>query len=1081
MSIWKYLFLFIILSNYCFGQGLKTNGDKIVDQNGNEIILRGMGLGGWMLMEGYMMQSSDVADTQHEFKERLIELIGIDYTNEFFDSWHKNHVTKADIDSLASWGFNSVRLPMHYNLFTLPIQEEPISGEDTWLEKGFTMVDDLLEWCKSNEMYLILDLHAAPGGQGANAAISDYDSDLPSLWESDDNKRKTVALWKKLAERYEDEPWLGGYDLLNEVNWPLENENEDLRLLYKEITDSIRSVDTEHIIFIEGNGFANDFRGLTPPWDNNMVYSFHKYWSANDLGSIDWVLKIREEYNVPLWMGESGENSNVWFRDAIKLFEENNIGWSWWPMKRIETIVAPYSIKFSEGYKSILNYWRGNISKPNIDEAYSIMMDLANSSNSLYCDYQRDVHDAQIRQVSTDETIPFRKHEIPGIINMSDYDMGRSGYAYYDVDDANYQLSSGNFQAWNSGWVYRNDGVDIEKTADTTNLKGNGYHLGFVNKGEWVNYTLNIKESGVYSLYSSLAALDDGGKFQIEIDNEPVTSSLSVSATGDWNTFKIQQFDNIILKEGKHVLSFNIKELPAFNISTMEFSRISDTSDIEFIALEANTGETNSEINILLNNEINPQTIKKNNQDFNLNINNQLVQIDSLKIMEGKKRTLKIHFSESLSFGDVVTVNYSGTNIKTNQEVILEQFLDFRVNNLIAKIFEIPGKIEAEQFSDMFGVEIENTTDLGGGSNIGYTNGGDYVDYKLKVLSDLEYDIKLRVAAESNSGRVTFYSLSSEKSQTELLTMLLPITSGWQNWQTVSGRINLEKGEYTLRMKIINGDFNLNWIDISYKDSDGDGVNDQLDECPNSLSDVVDDKGCELDPIPLNTFSIEVNSETCNSSNNGSIVINSSIQDDFIASLNQNTNTQKQFNSKTSFENLSSGIYDLCIALFEFPKVKQCFTVRVKQPSEFSVSSFVNTVNSTISFDLKGASKYFIKLNDKHYTTEKRSIELPITKEINEIEISTNIECQGVYRETLRVENNIKIYPNPVEDGNLNINLGFFKETKSVIQIFDIAGNLIYTIQSNDSIDVDFSSFPKGVYILKIIKGESIFNYKVIK
>ena len=64
-------------------------------------------------------------------------------------------------------------------------------------------------------------------------------------------------------------------------------------------------------------------------------------------------------------------------------------------------------------------------------------------------------------------------------------------------------------------------------------------------------------------------------------------------------------------------------------------------------------------------------------------------------------------------------------------------------------------------------------------------------------------------------------------------------------------------------------------------------------------------------------------------------------------------------------------------------------------------------------------------------------------KEINEIEISTNIECQGVYRETLRVENNIKVYPNPVEDGNLNINLGFIKETKSVIQIFDIAGNLI--------------------------------------
>ncbi len=132
-----------------------------------------------------------------------------------------NHVTKADIDSLASWGYNSVRPALHYNLFTLPIEEEPVPGEQTWLDKGFELVDSLLSWCEANEMYLILDLHAAPGGQGYNAAICDYDPSKPSLWESEENRIKTVALWGKLAERYSDEPWMGGYDLINEPNWDL--------------------------------------------------------------------------------------------------------------------------------------------------------------------------------------------------------------------------------------------------------------------------------------------------------------------------------------------------------------------------------------------------------------------------------------------------------------------------------------------------------------------------------------------------------------------------------------------------------------------------------------------------------------------------------------------------------------------------------------------------------------------------------------------------------------------------------------------------------------------------------------------
>ena len=268
----RFVIALCLLFQISYGQLLSTSGSQIIDDNNQEILLRGVGLGGWMLQEGYMMNSVGGANTQYEFKDNLIELIGPEETQIFYDNWLDNFVTESDIQDIASQGYNSVRLAMHYNLFTLPIQNEPVEGVNTWLDKGFEMVDDLLSWCETNQIYLILDLHAAPGGQGYDSGISDYNPALPSLWESDFNKSKTVALWGQLADRYKDEPWIGGYDLINEVNWTLGT--YELRNLYIQITNAIRAVDTNHIIFIEGNGFANDFTGLTPPWDNNLVYSF---------------------------------------------------------------------------------------------------------------------------------------------------------------------------------------------------------------------------------------------------------------------------------------------------------------------------------------------------------------------------------------------------------------------------------------------------------------------------------------------------------------------------------------------------------------------------------------------------------------------------------------------------------------------------------------------------------------------------------------------------------------------------------------------------------------------------------------
>ena len=482
-----FLLLLIGMSSTVFSQGLKADGKNIVDQNGNNVILRGMGLGGWMIQEGYMLETSSFANTQSKIRAKIEDLIGTSNTESFYDAWIANHCTKKDIDSLAAWGFNSIRVPMHYNLFTLPIEKEPVTGKNTWLSKGFAITDSLMKWCTAKKIYVILDLHGAPGGQGHDAAISDYDATKPSLWESEANKQKTIALWEKLAERYANESWVGGYDLINETNWnftPGENpnglaetSNAPLRQLYIDITKAIRKVDKKHIIFIEGNGWGNNYKGLFPLWDNNLVMSFHKYWNYNDQNAIESYLKVRNEYNVPIWLGESGENSNQWFADAIQLVEKNNIGWAWWPLKKINSVVGPLTVKKTDGYQALLNYWQNGGVKPSVDVAKTALMQQVENLKIENCIYHKDVIDAMFRQVKDSATKPFSLLRIPGVVAATDYDMGRNGKAYFDSDVATYHVNTGKHVSWNSGHAYRNDGVDIEKT-DDVNHQSNGYDIG---------------------------------------------------------------------------------------------------------------------------------------------------------------------------------------------------------------------------------------------------------------------------------------------------------------------------------------------------------------------------------------------------------------------------------------------------------------------------------------------------------------------------------------------------------------------------------------------------------------------------
>jgi hypothetical protein len=515
---------------------LTTKGTEIVDGSGRPVILRAMGLGGWMLQEGYMLKLGELGQ-QHVIHARLAELVGQPAVDAFEQAWLDHHMTKADMDALGRWGFNAVRLPIHYALFLDP---KAPAGMDRWNEDGFRRVDKLLEWAAANRMWVILDLHAAPGGQGTDLAISDRDPNQPSLWDSAENQRRTVALWGELARRYADNPWVGGYDILNEPNWDFDGPggghgcndkgNVPVKALYKKITSAIRAHDRNHLIVIEGNCWGNNYAGIAPDWDDRLVLSFHKYWNRNDRESIAGILALRKSTGRPIWLGESGENSNAWFRDAIKLAEDNGIGWSWWPLKKIG-FNNPVEVVANPGWARVTAYLTGKGPKPSAAEARDAMMQLATHDIDIAnSTIHTDVIDAMFRQPHSDRALPFKPHRIgagPAEIAAVDYDLGPPGVAYADRVDADYHVATGGEgNEWNDGRTYRNDGVDIRREPD-----GSPYVDAF-EAGEWMQYTVDAAKPGALAP-TLIATANSAARLRLQI-NDGAPLELAIPTTSGW-------------------------------------------------------------------------------------------------------------------------------------------------------------------------------------------------------------------------------------------------------------------------------------------------------------------------------------------------------------------------------------------------------------------------------------------------------------------------------------------------------------------------------------------------------------------
>ncbi len=240
---------------------LSVDGPDLVDPAGEVVVLRGVNLGNWLLLEPWMLgldQSEESADgfpDQHTILAVLEERFGAEEADRLMESWRSGYVTPRDFEVLRGFGFNAVRLPIHHGVI------ENAANPGTLEPDGIRWVDRALEMAQDAGMYVILDLHGVPGGQSVDAPTGRVGQNR--LWSDPAMQERTVSLWAALAARYADHPAVAAYDVVNEPFGDFhENVSPRMRDLFDRIHDAVRGVDPDTLLYapgtLQGIGFYGD-------------------------------------------------------------------------------------------------------------------------------------------------------------------------------------------------------------------------------------------------------------------------------------------------------------------------------------------------------------------------------------------------------------------------------------------------------------------------------------------------------------------------------------------------------------------------------------------------------------------------------------------------------------------------------------------------------------------------------------------------------------------------------------------------------------------------------------------------------
>lgn len=356
------------------GDLLGTSGPRIVSvATGEEVRLRGVLVAGCLNMENYI---SGFPGHEEGIRRAAERIIGREPAGYFFDAFVRHFYGNDDASYLSSLGMNLARIAVNYR--HLEDDRDPFVIK----EDGFTALDRVIDINASKGIYTIIDLHALPGYQSG-----DWHTDNPShkafFWRHPHFQDRAVNLWKAIAARYRTNPWVAGYNPINEPDEP--DDPDTIVAVSRRIVDAIRAEDPDHIIFLEGTDYSRSFEAFREPWPG-LVYSVHDYSPAGfansgpypgpfngtviDKAALERTFLERSNFMrkwaQPIWVAEVGAVFNGQYdeerysllNDQLGIYEEYGASWSLCTYKDMGVMAlrtVPSSSAYSRHFAQVLD------------------------------------------------------------------------------------------------------------------------------------------------------------------------------------------------------------------------------------------------------------------------------------------------------------------------------------------------------------------------------------------------------------------------------------------------------------------------------------------------------------------------------------------------------------------------------------------------------------------------------------------------------------------------------------------------------------------------------------------------------